>query len=70
MIRTVKKYNKDKKKVKVLIKRVKEVGGLDYARTVMLEYRKQAMDILDSLPSGPAAQSLRDLIAFVTDRDK
>ena len=70
MIRTVKKHNKNKKKVKALIKRVKEVGGLDYARTVMLEYRTQAMDILDSLPSGPAEQALRDLIAFVTDRDK
>jgi octaprenyl-diphosphate synthase len=70
MIRTVKKHNKDKKKVKTLIKRVKEVGGLEYARTVMLDYRKQAMDMLDSLPSGAAAQALKDLIAFVTDRDK
>jgi octaprenyl-diphosphate synthase len=70
MIRVVKKDNKDKKKVNALIQRVKELGGLEYARTVMLDYRTEALQILDDLPQGDAAQALRDLIAFVTDREK
>lgn len=70
MIRVVKKDNTDKKKVQALIKRVKELGGLEYARFVMLDYRSQALNILDELPEGDATEALRKLILFVTDREK
>lgn len=70
MIRVVKKENKNKKKVNELIQRVKDLGGLDYAHEVMLTFRKEALEILDEFPAGPASKALSDLILFVTEREK
>lgn len=70
MIQVLKKHNKNKKKVQQLIDRVKELGGMDYARTVMFRYRTEALDILQDMPEGEAKKALQDLIAFVTERKK
>jgi octaprenyl-diphosphate synthase len=70
MIQVLKKHNKNKKKVQQLIDRVKELGGMDYARSVMLQYRTEALDILNDMPEGKATKALQDLIAFVTERKK
>ncbi len=70
MIQVLKKHNKNKKKVQQLIDRVKELGGMDYARTVMFRYRTEALDILQDMPEGEARKALQDLIAFVTERKK
>ena len=49
MINTIKNYNKDKNRVLKAISKIKEVGGLDYARKKMKIYRDKALKILDDL---------------------
>jgi octaprenyl-diphosphate synthase len=70
IINTIKRHNKDKKKVNALIDTVRENGGIDYARETMEDYKQQALDILKELPQNEARDSLNDLIHFVTERTK
>lgn len=70
MINTVKKYNKDAKRVQALIAKVKELGGLDYAINQMNSYRDQALHILDSFPDSEYKDSLRLMVNYVVDREK
>ena len=46
LINSVKKYNKDRKRVKEVIAFVKNKGGLDYAVSKMLEFQKEALSYL------------------------
>lgn len=70
LIRIVEKYNKDKKKVGELIKTVYETGGISYAQKTMESILEQARQQLAELPSSPATESMRDLITYVTEREK
>jgi octaprenyl-diphosphate synthase len=68
MINIVKKHNKDKKRVKELIKYVQEHGGLEYATAKMNEFMSKALDILEAYPDSPARQSLEELVRYCTER--
>ncbi|MBO4960992.1 MAG: polyprenyl synthetase family protein [Flavobacteriales bacterium] len=68
MINIVKKHNKDKKRVKELIKYVQEHGGLEYATAKMNEFKEQALDILKSFPESPARLSLEEMVRYCTER--
>ncbi len=68
MIRIVKKYNKDKKKVRELIDYVKTSGGLEYAESKMVEFRDRAMNILSGFPDNEYRHSLEELINYVVNR--
>lgn len=70
IINTIKKHNKNKKKVNALIDIVKETGGIEYARETMESYKQQALDQLHQLPDNEARNSLNDLIHYVTERTK
>jgi len=70
IINTVKKNNNDDQKVKEVIDFVIQSGGIDYARDQMMEYRKKALDLLDSFPANPARESLRQLVIYTTERKK
>lgn len=69
MIRTVEKYNKDKKKVAELIRNVHALGGIRYAEQAMNGYLEEANALLGAFPPGQARDSMRDLIRFVLDRE-
>lgn len=69
MIRTVEKYNTDKKKVAELIRHVHALGGIRYAEQAMNDYLAKADGMLDTLPAGTARDSMRDLIRFVLERE-
>ncbi len=69
MINTIKNYNNDKNRVLKAISKIKEVGGLDYARKKMKIYRDKALKILDDFPNNPYKDSLILLANFVVDRD-
>ena len=43
ILNTIKKHNKNKARVKELIKFVKEKGGVEYAKKVMIEYKSKAL---------------------------
>ena len=70
IINLVKNESDKSEKVAEVIEFVRQSGGLEYARTVMYRFRQEAFDELDQLPDSPARQSLKDLLLFVTERNK
>ncbi len=70
IIHLVKHHNQDPEKVKQLIDRVNESGGIAYSRQKMMEYRDKALDILRTFPQCPARDSLEKLVIFTTERSQ
>jgi octaprenyl-diphosphate synthase len=58
------------KKVAELIELVKENGGLNYAENVMIEYRNEALEILNQFDDNEARRSLELLLNYVVNRKK
>lgn len=57
-------------RVAEVIRLVRQGGGIEYAQEAMYRYRQEAYDLLDAVPDTPARQSLKDLLAFVTERKR
>jgi octaprenyl-diphosphate synthase len=70
VINSVKNHNKDKKRVKEVIKFVKDKGGLDYAVAKMLEYRDTALEQLKNYPESDYRSALELMVNYVVDRKK
>lgn len=70
MINTVKNHNTDKAKVDRVLQLVSELGGIEYARGKMNEYRNRAKAMLASMPQNVGSESLLELVDFVIDRAK
>lgn len=70
MINVVKRHNRDKKKVRQVVEKVGELGGLDYAHQKMEEYHKKALDLLKEFPENEAHHSLKALAEYVISRNK
>jgi octaprenyl-diphosphate synthase len=70
MIRIVKSHHDDPVKVAEVIDRVNESGGIEYARSRMLEYRAKALEILHQFPDSQSRQALEKLVIFTTERNK
>lgn len=68
IIYIVKNNNNDKEKVKWVIQKVIDAGGIAYATTKMNDYKKEAIEILHQFPESPVRQGLEDMVLFVTDR--
>ncbi len=68
IIYIVKNNSQDKTKVKWVIDKVQESGGIDYATGKMHDYKKEALDILYEFPDSPVRKGLEDLVLFITDR--
>jgi octaprenyl-diphosphate synthase len=69
IINTVKNHNEDVDRVNELIELVKLKGGIEYTQEKMEEYKRSALDILQSLPESPSRQSMYDLVNFITERN-
>ena len=70
IINIVKNHHENDKKVGELIELVKEKGGLKYAENVMLEYRNEALEILNQFDDNEARRSLELLLNYVVNRKK
>jgi octaprenyl-diphosphate synthase len=68
IIYIVKNNNNDKEKVKWVIQKVVDAGGIAYAAKKMEAYKNEALDILHQFPESPVRQGLEDMVVFVTDR--
>ncbi len=68
IIYIVKNNNRDKEKVKWVIRQVEETGGISYAKNKMNEYKNEALVILHQFPESPVRQGLEDMVLYVTDR--
>lgn len=70
IIHLIKRHNKKASAIKEVITFVKESGGMEYAKKIMLKYRQEALDILKEFPLSPARESMEELISYVTERKK
>ena len=70
IINIVKNHHDNDKKVAELIELVKENGGLNYAENVMIEYRDEALEILNQFDDNQARRSLELLLNYVVNRKK
>jgi len=70
IINTVKNDNDNPEKVSALISQVKDAGGIAYAEKRMLEYRDQALQMLQTFEPSSAVNSLEKLVIFTTERKK
>ncbi|MEM6894190.1 MAG: polyprenyl synthetase family protein [Bacteroidota bacterium] len=70
LINTIKNHNKNKKRVKEVITYVKGKGGLEYAVTKMLEFKDEALALLDQYPDSIYKSSLTLMVNYVVERKK
>jgi octaprenyl-diphosphate synthase len=68
LIQSVKRHNRDKKRVKAVIEKVKAAGGLTYAEKKMEEYRQKALDILLEFPKDEYRDALELMVNYVISR--
>ena len=68
LINSIKKHNKDKKRVKEVITFVKENGGIEYTTSKMYDYKNRALAILEKYPTSPYTKSLLQMIEYVVER--
>jgi octaprenyl-diphosphate synthase len=68
MIFTIKNENRNSERVKWLVAQVSELGGIDYAEKKMLEYRENAVNLLNHFEDSEVKNALLELVSFTTDR--
>jgi len=68
IINSVKKFNKDKKRVQEIIAFVKANGGIEYTHQKMHEYKNKAIEILNEFPDSKFKSSLLTMIDYVVER--
>ena len=68
IINSVKKHNKDKKRVKEIIAFVKANGGIEYTQEKMHEYKNKAIKILNEFPDSEYKSGLLTMIDYVVER--
>ncbi|MBE0640707.1 MAG: polyprenyl synthetase family protein [Bacteroidales bacterium] len=67
-IRLIRRHSNNRRKTRDLVRRVRASGGIEYAMEKMLQYRDEAMAILDTFPSCAEREGLRQLLIFTTER--
>jgi len=70
IINIIKNHNTNPEKVKFVIDKVNQSGGIEYARGKMNSYHNEALDILDEFPESAAKTSLKKLVDFTIERKK
>ena len=70
IVNSIKRYNKDPKRVKAVIAFVKDNGGLDYAVSKMKEFQSQALELIHHYPESKYKEALVMMVNYVIDRNK
>lgn len=70
IIHTIKNQKQHPGRVNELIEMVIANGGIAYAEKRMMEYRKQAIDLLQTFPESIYRNSLENLVIYTTERRK
>jgi len=68
IIYIIKNENKNAEKVKYVMQKVIETGGIDYAIEKMNQYRDEALAILFEYPKSEIRDGLEELVRYTTDR--
>ncbi|ETN95008.1 polyprenyl synthetase family protein [Zhouia amylolytica] len=70
LINSVKNHNKNKKRVKEVISFVKSNGGLEYAEKKMIEFKEEALSLLEQYEESNYKESLKLMVNYVIERKK
>jgi len=70
LINIIKNHNTDGEKVSWLMEQVAQSGGMDYAKTKMLEFKNKALELLNEFPENQARIALEQLIEYSIERKK
>jgi octaprenyl-diphosphate synthase len=68
IINIVRNESEKPKRVKEVIRYVKEKGGIEYATQQMEKYYRQSLEMIDSLPESDYRTSLSQLVQFTIER--
>lgn len=68
IIYIVKNNSSDKQKVKFVLDAVTAIGGIEYATKKMLDYRDEALNILNEFEDSEAKRALEQMVKYTTDR--
>ena len=68
IIYIIKNENKSSDKIKYVLQKVVETGGISYANQKMIEYRDEALKILFEFPESDIRKGLEELVRYTTDR--
>jgi octaprenyl-diphosphate synthase len=68
MIYIIKNENKNSEKVKYVMQKVIDTGGINYAIDKMNQYRDEALSILFEFPKSDIRDGLEELVRYTTDR--
>ncbi|HCT23197.1 MAG TPA: polyprenyl synthetase [Chitinophagaceae bacterium] len=69
LIYIVKNENTDKDKVRFILDKVVECGGIQYATDKMHAFKDEALSILHRFPQSAAKDALEELVRYTTDRN-
>ncbi len=64
----VKNNSTDRDKVNEVIAIVQQSGGIAYAQQKMLQYKEEALQLLNKYPDTPARRAMEELVNYVIDR--
>jgi len=70
MVRKIKNGNRSQRVVNEVIQFVKELGGIDFAKERMHEFKSSAINSLNEFSDSPARNSLIELVEFTVSRNK
>jgi len=70
LINSIKRHNKNKKRVREVIQFVKDNGGIEYTQQTMRKYSEEALAVLDEFPENEYKESLITMVNYVMERDK
>ena len=68
IIYIIKNQNKDPEKIKYVLDKVTEAGGIEYASKKMIAYRDEALSILFEFAESDVRNGLEELVRYTTDR--
>ena len=68
LFNSIKKHNKEKKRVKQVIEFVKKSGGIEFAIKKMHDYKTKALTILSNFEDSDYKSSLIKMIDYVVER--
>ena len=70
LIDIVKNQNENPRRVRRAVKLVIDHGGIDYAHKKMLEFKREALEIVKDVPDSDAKQAVLGLVEYTTNRKK
>ena len=68
IIYIIKNQNKVPEKIKYVLDKVTQTGGIKYAEKKMIDYRDEALSILFEFPDSDIRKGLEELVRYTTDR--